>query len=134
MKALGILLVWSVAWLNAAEYSVVVSTASGIERTDGRQLRDIFLQKRHFIGDKKVIPVNVLAENGARMAFESRIMKMERDTLNRYWVKQHFQGVSPPLTQPSFASVKRFVENVEGAVGYIPTAMVDERVRVLYEF
>ena len=119
---------------GAAEYGVITNPQSGIDRIDARQLRDLFFQKRHFIGTQKVIPVNLLAQNRARIAFESKVLKMDRETLNSYWIKQHFQGIIPPVTQSSFASVKLFVRNVEGAIGYIPLEMVDKDVKVLYEF
>lgn len=133
MKWLYLLLL-SMSLLKGAEYSVVASTQSGIDALDARQLRDFFLQKRHFAGSRQVIPVNLLAQNQARIAFESKVLHVDRDTLNRYWVKQHFQGVSPPLTQSSYAAVKLFVQNVEGAIGYIPSVLVDDKVKVLYEF
>ena len=134
MKRVCVLLMLSLSLLRGSEYSVVTAPQSGIDRLDARQLRDYFLQKRHFAGATKVIPVNLLAQNRARIAFETEVLHVNRDTLNRYWVKQHFQGVSPPLTQPSYAAVKRFVQNVEGAVGYIPSKLVDNKVKVLYEF
>lgn len=90
--------------------------------------------KRHFIGDQKVIPVNLVGQDNSRITFENQILKMDRESLNTYWVKQHYQGVSPPITQPSSESVKLFVQNVEGAIGYIPTSMVDSAVKVIYEF
>ena len=134
MKRFYLLLMLLLSFAEGAEYSVVTSPQSGIDRLDARQLRDFFLQKRHFVGSNKVIPVNLLAQNRARIAFEAKVLQVNRDTLNRYWVKQHFQGVSPPLTQPSYAAVKLFVQNVEGSIGYIPSMLVDDKVKVLYEF
>jgi hypothetical protein len=134
MKRLGLMLLILLSCADAAEYGVITNPQSGIDRIDPRQLRDLFLQKRRFIGTQKAIPVNLLADNMARIAFESEVLKMNRDTLNGYWIKQHFQGIVPPVTQSSFASVKLFVRNVEGAIGYIPLELVDKDVKVLYEF
>lgn len=134
MKRIGVMLIVLLSLSSAAEYAVITGIKSGIEQIDQRQLRDLFLHKRHFIGSQKAIPVNLLAQDRVRMIFESSVLKMERETLNRYWIKQHFQGVSPPLTQSSFASVKLFVCNVKGAIGYIPLDLVDDKVKVLYEF
>ena len=59
---------------------------------------------------------------------------MSRDKLGAYWVKQHFAGISPPITQASYEALKLFIINVPGAIGYLPSDMVDEKVHVLYEF
>jgi hypothetical protein len=92
------------------------------------------LQKRHTVGDQQIIPLNLVGQDPSRIAFENTVIGMERDRLNAYWVKQHFQGNSPPITQSSHESIKAFVQNVEGAIGYIPSSMVDNSVKVLYEF
>lgn len=119
---------------NASEFSVVVSKKVTFSEITSQQIRDIFLMKRHAIGNQKIIPVNLLGQDISRVTFENEILKMDRDRLNTYWVKQHFQGITPPITQPSHESIKAFVQNVEGAISYIPSTMVDSNVKVIYEF
>lgn len=119
---------------HASEFSVVVSKRVALSEITSQQIRDVFLMKRHAIGNQKIIPVNLLGQDVSRVAFENEILKMDRDRLNTYWVKQHFQGITPPITQPSHESIKAFVQNVEGAISYIPSTMVDSSVKVLYEF
>jgi len=81
-----------------------------------------------------MIPVNLVGQDELRSKFESSVLGMDRNRLNAYWIKQHFQGVTPPLTQPSVESIKVFVQNVEGAIGYVPSSMVDNTVKAVYEF
>lgn len=119
---------------HASEFSVVVSKRVALSEITSQQIRDVFLMKRHAIGNQKMIPVNLLGQDISRVTFENEILKMDRDRLNTYWVKQHFQGITPPITQPSHESIKAFVQNVEGAISYIPSTMVDSSVKVLYEF
>jgi len=116
------------------EFAVVVSSKSAIKELDEARLRDIFLKKRSFDGSTKVIPVNPIGDDPARRIFEERILMMDRNELNKYWVSNHFQGISPPTTQASLQSIKRFVESVDGAIGYLPLSMVDEGLVVLHEF
>ncbi|MBN2782374.1 MAG: hypothetical protein JXQ66_03955 [Campylobacterales bacterium] len=59
---------------------------------------------------------------------------MDREQLNTFWTKQHFQGVTPPITQSSLNSLKHFIQNVEGAIGYMPKEEIDDSFKVLYEF
>lgn len=130
----AVVVTFLVSLLGASEYTVVVAKKSPISALTLMQVRDLFLHKRRSIGEYKAIPVNVLGRDDVRGAFEAKVLGMDRNRLNAYWVKQHFQGVTPPLTQPSFESVKAFVENVDGAVGYLPSEMVDGKVKGVYEF
>ncbi|MCW9025743.1 MAG: hypothetical protein OQJ77_00370 [Thiovulaceae bacterium] len=68
------------------------------------------------------------------MKFEKSILQMSREKLNSFWTKQHFHGISPPLTQSSTNSVKLFVKNVDGAMGYLPKNLIDDSIKVIYEF
>jgi len=120
--------------IAAADYSVVVSKKAPFSALSSQQIRDIYLQKRHSVGDKNVIAVNILGHDEVREIFETKILGMDRNRLNNYWIKQHFQGVTPPLTQSSFESVKTFILNVEGSIGYLPSEMVDSQLKVVYEF
>jgi ABC-type phosphate transport system substrate-binding protein len=118
----------------AQEYAVVVASNSEIEALDSARLRDIFLRHRNFEGAVRLVPVNLLGEEDARIVFEERVLMMGRDEINRFWITSHFQGVRPPTTQASLQSVKAFVENVAGAIGYLPLDMVDDKLKVVYEF
>lgn len=133
MKQIALLLLF-VSTIFGAQYSLIISKKVEVNPLTAQQIRDIFLQKRHSLGNKKVIPLNLVGQEPSRIAFESAVLNMGRDRLNAYWVKQHFQGITPPITQPSHESIKAFVQNVEGAIGYIPSSMVDNSVKVIYEF
>jgi len=118
----------------AADFAVVVASGSSIQNMAPERIRDMFLKRRNFEGDIKLVPVNPLGEDQLRRQFEQAVLQMNRDDVNRYWTTSHFQGVKPPITQASLESVKRFVARVDGAIGYIPRSMVDSSMRVLYEF
>jgi ABC-type phosphate transport system substrate-binding protein len=133
MKALFFIMGFSLV-LFGSQFSVIISKKAPFSTLTTQQVRDIYLLKRHFIGDVRIIPINLVGQDDARTEFESSILQMDHNRLNAYWVKQHFQGITPPLTQPSFESIKVFVQNVDGAVGYIPSNLVDSSVKVIYEF
>ena len=133
MKALALIFML-MSTLFGAQYSIIVSKKVPLIAITVEQIRDIYLQKRHSVGDQKIIPLNLVGQEPSRMAFETTVIGMGRDRLNAYWVKQHFQGNTPPITQPSHESIKAFVQNVEGSIGYIPSSMVDSSVKVIYEF
>ena len=118
----------------AEQYCVVVNTQCSVEKVSPIQLRRIFMKQHNFLGKEKAVPINLLANNSVRVLFEQSVLKMHRERLNEYWVKAHFLGIPPPLTQVSFESVKLFVQNVPGAIGYIPKEMVDKNIKVVHEF
>lgn len=120
--------------LFGSGYSVIISKKTAISSLSTQQIKELFLNKRRMIDDIKITPINLVGQDDARVTFETVVLGMDRNHLNNYWIKQHYQGISPPLTQPSFESIKAFVENVDGALGYIPSSMVNAKVRVLYEF
>lgn len=133
MKAIALFFIL-VSAVFGTQYSIVISKKVPFTLISVEQIRDIYLQKRRSVGDQKIIPLNLIGQEPSRIAFESAVIGMGRDRLNTYWVKQHFQGISPPITQPSHESIKAFIQNVEGAIGYIPSSMVDNSLKVIYEF
>ena len=120
--------------LSAQDYVVVVAKDSPITVDDAGKIREIFLKKRNFDNQTRVIPINLIGEERVRTEFETQVLQMNRDEINRYWITSHFQGVSPPTTQASLQSVKRFIQSVNGAIGYLPKDMVDANLKIIYEF
>tara|TARA_R110002167_G_scaffold170063_1_gene368057 strand:+ start:70 stop:477 length:408 start_codon:yes stop_codon:yes gene_type:complete len=120
--------------LSAEDYVVVVAKDSPITVDDAGKIREIFLKKRNFDNQTRVIPINLIGEERVRTEFETQVLQMSRDEINRYWITSHFQGVSPPTTQASLQSVKRFIQSVNGAIGYLPRDMVDADLKIIYEF
>lgn len=120
--------------ISAQDYAVVVARHSPIAVNDSDRIREFFLRKRNFDQQTKIIPVNLIGDEKVRIAFESQVLGMSRQEINRYWITSHFQGVSPPATQASLQSIKRFVQTVNGAIGYLPKEMVDDGLKIIYEF
>jgi len=120
--------------LFSGEYAVVINSNSEISKLSLKQIKDLFKIKRHFIESVKMVPVNMPATSMLRNEFERKVLRITRDKLNRYWIKQHYQGISPPIIQSSGSSMKLFIKNVNGAIGYLPISSVDSDLRILYEF
>jgi len=120
--------------ISASKYAVITSQKNSLSILSPKQIKDIFLMKRHFVDGKKIIPINASSTQSLRRAFEKNILKTNREQLNQYWIKKHFQGISPPIIQSSNNSIKMFIKNVDGAIGYIPISKLDSGVKVLYEF
>lgn len=120
--------------VHAAGYAVVVSRNTPVESMSPERIKDVFLKKRNYEGNIKLLPVNILGDAAVRKEFERNVLQMQREEINRYWITSHFRGISPPVTQASLVSVQKFVEKVNGAIGYLPKDMVDKKLRIVYEF
>ena len=95
----------------AGEYAVVTASNSMIEPLPVRYVKDIFLKKRTFYHDTELLAVNLSANSPVRMAFESVVLGMDRDTINEYWIVSHYKGIKPPLVQRSENGVREFLKN-----------------------
>lgn len=121
--------------LLAGNYVVVTSKNSSIpNKLSKRMIKKIYLKKRLFYKNQKLLPINLLAHNKIRMAFERSVLRMDREDINNYWIEQHYHGISPPITQKSYRSVNEFIKNVKGSIGYLNKRNINKKMKVLYEF
>lgn len=118
----------------SGDYVVVISQNSPIDKLSKRIIKDIYLKKRLFYNNQKLVPINLSAQNKIRMLFEKNVLNMQREDINNYWIEEHYHGVSPPITQKSDKSLKLFIKNVEGSLGYIEKNKIDNSIKVIYEF
>ena len=119
-------------WLQPASEIVLVSRKAPGEAISERTAARMFLKERLFWKDgSRIVPVNLPPDHSARQLFSEAVLRRERRELLAYWNEQHFKGVNPPLVLESEDSVKAFVRQVEGAVGYIRRGELDPDLTVL---
>jgi hypothetical protein len=54
------------------------------------------------------------------------------DAVARFWVDRKIRGGEPPpRTIMDALTMARVVEHLEGAIGYVPIALVTEKVRIV---
>jgi hypothetical protein len=101
---------------------------------DRTSLRDIFL-KRIVIDreGKALVPLNLPPDDPLRTAFSGALIGKSPDALQRFWNERYFQGVSPPYVVRSQEAMLRFIAETPGALGYVASCRVDQRVRVIAE-
>lgn len=120
--------------LSGGDWVVVAGGGFKSGSLSQKQVKDIFLKKKTFIDSQEVIPINLPASEKGRSIFEEKLLGMDRTEIGNYWISQHYQGITPPLTQKSQAGVKAFLKNAKGAIGYIEKSQLDSDMKVLYEF
>lgn len=114
------------------EYAVISN--SKMKDLSISQIKAIFLKKIAVVENIEVVPVSLGARDPLREKFENKILNMSFERLKAYWIKEHYLGKRPPISMQSVESVKAFVKNVEGAIGYVNAQTVDDSVKVLYRW
>ena len=133
----GVLLFLLIASLALAkEYAVVANTRLALHTITQKELRPIFLKKRRFINNTKLVVLNQKPNSAIRNSFEHKILQMSRQRLRRYWTAQHYRGHRPPIQLPSDASVIKFVQKVEGAIGYVERSSIPKNaeIRIIFSW
>jgi ABC-type phosphate transport system substrate-binding protein len=119
--------------LFAEDFVVVVHKDSDIKALTQAELRSIYLKKRRFLNDIKLVAINLPPSNALRQGFEKEILKMDDKKLQRYWMRQHYKGYRPPYRVKSSQSALLFIKKVKGAIGYIPLSLADKDVKIIYQ-
>jgi ABC-type phosphate transport system substrate-binding protein len=98
---------------------------------DRSNLEDIFL-KRILVDDDRsaLVPLNLASTDPIRLAFSVSLLGERPEALQRYWTERYFHGITPPYTVRSQESMLRYVADTPGAVGYVASCSVDDRVNV----
>ena len=119
--------------LNAEKFALVTQSQSPIYRLTKKDVRMIYLKKRRFWDDMKLVALNLPPQNSLRKSFENNILNMDAEQLDKYWIKEHYKGYRPPYRVESVDSMILFIKKVEGAIGYIPIDKLDNDLKVIYE-
>jgi len=117
---------------NAKEYAVVASYP--FTKLPLNKIKALFLKKSNYIGDIKIVPLNLSLGDKARKSFEKNILRMNFVKLKSYWTQQHYLGHRPPISMKSQESMKAFIKNVQGAIGYIEVKNIDSDLTILYRW
>jgi hypothetical protein len=97
------------------------------------ELEAIFLTlRRYWDGSKIIIPFNLPPRSELRIQFDQAVLRMGPDEVGRYWLDRRVRGGAPPPRQaPDPVTLVRLVARLEGAIGYVPSDVPLDDVRVL---
>ncbi len=133
MLRTGLILAFLLLSLTADQFVLITHKNSTINALSQKEIQDIYLKKRRFYHSMKLVPLNLPSDHYLRQNFESETLQMNREQLQTYWVRQHYLGHRPPHMLKSIESVLLFVQEVEGAIGYIPEDRLNEHIKVIYQ-
>ena len=97
-------------------------------------IKAIFLDKKRFIGESKVLVMNHEHEKPLRICFEKNILEKSEKSLERYWRKAYYQGKRPPKIVSSNEMLFLYLQSVQPSIGYVDVnATLDKEFKVLYQ-
>jgi hypothetical protein len=112
--------------------SVIMATSPAPTIMSPDEVALIFKRKKRLTTDGlKVQPVNLAASHPLRRVFSLRIFGQNPEELEDYWRDMYFHGVQPPFVLGSEEAVIRFVASTPGAIGYVSSCLVDNRVSIV---
>jgi ABC-type phosphate transport system substrate-binding protein len=93
----------------------------------------IYLRRMRFWNDgSPVVPLNLTSTDPLRKRFSRLVLRENAQRLAEYWNRQYFYGIFPPATLASAEAMRRYVAADPNAIGYVPSSLVDDSVRVLF--
>jgi len=119
-----VLLLLSLLVLKAEQWVVIGHGSLPKSRLDADHVRALYLGKKHYLDDQRIKPLNLKPEDPLRQAFEAKILHLDREEIHAYWIKQHYLGMRPPKVLSSIEVLLRYVEKVEGTIGYVPLSAI----------
>ncbi|MCG8312999.1 MAG: phosphate ABC transporter substrate-binding protein [Pseudomonadales bacterium] len=123
--------VWS--HFACAELAVVVNLENPIDSISVDELINIYLGKsRQLAGGTKVIPIDQVEGESARIEFYDKVIKKSPSQLNSYWSRLIFAGKGrPPYAVTDDHEVIEFVSANPSMLGYVDMTAVDDSVKVI---
>ena len=131
--ALAVLTPRAVRASNDVALAIIVSPESRLTNISVTDLQRVFQSERLTDPDgSKLIPLNHPPKTVDRVGFDLVVLGMDPEAVGRFWIDRKIRGGSgPPRTVESLATLRRVVEKLPGAIGYIRPAQLSSEVRAI---
>ncbi len=118
--------------LAASDIVVITNPGSGVERLTRDEVTAIYMgRSKKLASGLQAIPIDQAPTNPEKARFYRDLIDKELPEVNSYWARLTFSGRgTPPRQVNSISEVIETVATNKGAIGYIPRANIDRRVRV----
>jgi hypothetical protein len=118
---------------NDVALAVIVAPTSKMTNVALSDLRRVFQSERVTDPDgNRLIALNHPPKTPDRVGFDQVVMRMDADQVGRFWIDRKIRGGSgPPRTVESLATLRRVVEKLPGAIGYIRPGQLSSEVRAI---
>lgn len=121
---------------NSYASIAVIVHPSNNSQLDKTAIERLFMGRSHsFENGRSALPLNNAAGSSSRETFNQRVIGRTDAQINAYWSKLVFTGKgSPPRELSSDQEVLSAISGNMDAIGYIPSSLVTDAVRVVAVF
>jgi hypothetical protein len=125
VSSLGLVIGSSPALAAGEPIAVVMSSRSHHRNLTSDKLRRIFLALPTDDDDgNRFVPINLAQSSSVRERFDRNVLSMAPSEVARYWIDQRLRGSKPPRSASSLDLCRRAVEELPGAISYLPLSQV----------
>jgi hypothetical protein len=130
---MSLLAVATAGVMGKERFVVIVNKSNRFDALPRAKLRYLFLRKvSRWPWGAEVYPINLKNAGDARREFTSGVLNTTEQELAAYWIDQRMvRGVLPPVEAASPQAAKALVAANPGAIAWIPSANLDDTVKVL---
>lgn len=117
----------------AHELDVIAHPSAPKETLSPHELEALFTRTQTRWDDgTAAVPLNAPIGSDARAIFDRAVLRLGPDQVGRFWLDRRIRGMGLPPRQVSdpLLTVK-VVQNLPGAIAYVRSDLVNERVRVV---
>ena len=117
---------------GAEELAVIVHPSNKVQLSLPEIASVFKTARRYWSGDKRIVPLNLSARSAHRLLFDRVVLGLDADAALRFWIDRKIRGGSgPPRTVESLATLRRVVEKLPGAIGYLRPGHLSNEVRAI---
>lgn len=111
--------------------AVIVAPSSKLTNISLADLRRAF-QTEKAGSAERLIALNHPPKTPDRVGFDRTVLGMDPEAVGRFWIARKIQGgASAPRTVATLGTLRRVVEKLPGAIGYIRPAQLSSQVRAI---
>jgi len=105
--------------------AVVMGSASQQRAMSSDRLRRVFLATpSDDDSGRRFVPINLGQSSHVRERFDRNVLRMTPEEAARYWIDQRLRGNKPPRSASSIELVRRALQEMPGAISYLPVSAV----------
>jgi hypothetical protein len=113
--------------------AVIVAPGSKLSNISVTDLRRVFQSERLTDPEgNRLIGLNHPPKTVDRVGFDQVVLGMDADAVGRFWIDRKIRGGSgPPRAVESLATLRRVVEKLPGAIGYLRPSQLSSEVKAV---
>lgn len=115
-----------------SKVSIITNKSLNLNSLTTIELIEIYtLNRKFWDDDTRIVIVDMKGENECKSSFYE-LLEMDYTELQKIWLRKQFSGAGiPPKVFKTSEEIIEMVAQTEGAIAYIPSEMVSNKIKVI---